>query len=189
MRAWRSGGWLAAARPVPSPNEEPRPAGGEVSLVVIHNISLPPDEFGGDWVERFFVNRLDPDAHPYFATIAGLRVSSHFYVRRSGEIVQFVDCDRRAWHAGQSAWHGRGNCNDYSVGVELEGCDTKPYEQVQYLALWTVMDALRERYPIRAVAGHCHVSPGRKTDPGSFFEWSGVRERYPDLELPPEESR
>lgn len=187
MTAWRSGGWLAAARAVPSPNEEARPAGSEVGLVLIHNISLPPDEFGGGWVEQFFVNRLDPDAHPYFATIAGLKVSSHFYVRRDGEIVQFVDCDRRAWHAGQSAWRGRGNCNDFSVGIELEGCDTKPYETAQYEALWRLLDALRERYPITAVAGHCHVSPGRKTDPGEHFDWAQVRERYPDLDLPPTE--
>lgn len=187
MTAWRSGGWLAAARAVPSPNEEARPAGSEVRLVVIHNISLPPDEFGGDWVEQFFVNRLDTNAHPYFATIAGLQVSSHFYVRRSGEIVQFVDCDRRAWHAGQSAWQGRGNCNDFSVGIELEGCDSKPYEAAQYESLWYLLDVLRERYPIAGVAGHCHVSPGRKTDPGAHFDWALVRARCPDLDLPPPE--
>lgn len=187
MTSWQNGGWLAAARILPSPNEEARPAGCAVSLVVIHNISLPPDQFGGEWVEDFFLNGLDPQAHPYFATIAGLRVSSHFYVRRSGEIVQFVDCDRRAWHAGQSAWQGRGNCNDYSVGIELEGCDSKPFEPAQYEALGELIDALRRRYPLTAIAGHCHVAPGRKTDPGPHFDWAGLRRRYPDLELPPAE--
>lgn len=187
MKCWESGGWLAGARRVSSPNEEPRPSGAQVTLLVIHSISLPPDQFGGDWVEDFFVNRLDPDAHPYFRSIAGLRVSAHFYVRRSGEIVQFVDCDRRAWHAGQSVWQGRGNCNDYSVGIELEGCDTKPFEAAQYASLCTLIDALRARYPIVAIAGHCHVSPGRKTDPGLHFDWAALRRRYPELELPPAE--
>ncbi|HZX32765.1 MAG TPA: 1,6-anhydro-N-acetylmuramyl-L-alanine amidase AmpD [Rhodocyclaceae bacterium] len=187
MTAWRSGGWLAAARAVPSPNEEARPAGSKISLVVIHYISLPPDQFGGNWVEQFFLNRLDPGAHPSFASLAGIKVSSHFYVRRNGEIVQFVDCDRRAWHAGQSAWQGRGNCNDYSVGIELEGCDSKPFEAAQYESLWRLLEALRERYPISGVAGHCHIAPGRKIDPGRHFNWSLVRERYPDLVLPPAE--
>jgi len=155
--------------------------------VVIHNISLPPDQFGGDWVERFFLNGLDPDAHPYFATIATIRVSAHFYVRRNGTVVQFVGCDRRAWHAGQSSWCGRGNCNDFSVGIELEGCDSRPFESAQYAALWDLLDALRARYPIAAVAGHSHVAPGRKTDPGPFFDWAAVRGRYPDLALPPPE--
>jgi AmpD protein len=138
-------------------------------------------------VERFFLNRLDPRAHPYFETIAQLQVSSHFYVRRSGEIVQFVDCDRRAWHAGQSAWLERANCNDYSVGIELEGCDSRPFEPAQYQSLWEIIDALRLRYPIEGVAGHCHVAPGRKTDPGPHFDWARVRTRYPDLALPPAE--
>lgn len=183
-KRWKTGGWLAGARHLPSPNEGARPPGTNVSLVVIHNISLPPDQFGGEWVESFFLNQLDPLAHPYFATIAGLQVSSHFYVRRSGEIVQFVDCDRRAWHAGQSIWQGQGNCNDYSVGIELEGCDSTPFESAQYDALWRVIDALRQRYPIRSIVGHCHVAPGRKTDPGPYFDWGRVLERYPGLELP-----
>lgn len=177
-------GWLPGVRHRPSPNHGERPAGGEVSLLVIHNISLPPDEFGGDAVERFFLNELDPNAHPYFATIAELRVSAHFFVRRDGEMVQFVACDRRAWHAGQSAWRGRGNCNDYSLGVELEGSDSQPFTPAQYAALWALIDALRERYPLRAVAGHCHVAPGRKTDPGPHFDWAALRARYPDLDLP-----
>lgn len=187
MKHWQADGWLAGVRHVLSPNQEERPPGSDVSLIVIHNISLPPEEFGGDWVEDLFVNRLDPQAHPYFATIAGLKVSSHFYVRRSGQIVQFVGCDRRAWHAGQSAWHGRGNCNDYSVGIELEGCDSRPFEAAQYEALWALIEALRGRYPIAAIAGHSHVAPGRKTDPGPHFDWAVVRQRYPAFELPPAE--
>ena len=122
---WQADGWLDGVRWLPSPNFGERPAGEAVSLVVIHNISLPPDEFGGEWVEDFFLNRLDPAAHPYFATIADLQVSAHFYVRRDGRVIQFVGCDRRAWHAGQSCWCERANCNDYSVGIELEGADSQ----------------------------------------------------------------
>lgn len=187
MKTWQSDGWLARAHRLPSPNYGERPPAATVTLIVIHNISLPPDEFGGNWVEDFFLNRLDPLAHPYFATIAGLQVSSHFYLRRTGEIVQFVGCDRRAWHAGQSTWRGLGNCNDYSVGIELEGSDSSPFEPAQYEALWQVIDALRGRYPIEAIAGHCHVSPGRKTDPGPHFDWGAVGARYPSLALPPAE--
>jgi AmpD protein len=187
VKRWQADGWLADVRHVLSPNQGARPAGTAVSLVVVHNISLPPGEFGGEWVENFFVNRLDPQAHPYFATIAGLEVSSHFYVRRSGRIVQFVGCDRRAWHAGRSAWQGRENCNDYSVGIELEGCDDLPFEAAQYEALWNLIDALRGRYPISAIAGHSDVASGRKTDPGPYFDWAAVRERYPTLDLPPAE--
>lgn len=154
--------------------------------MVIHNISLPPDDFSGDAIERFFVNRLDPAAHPYFATIAELQVSTHFYIRRSGRVVQFVACDRRAWHAGQSCWVGVENCNDYSVGIELQGNDFEPYTEAQYESLWAVVDALRIRYPIDALAGHCHIAPGRKTDPGPSFDWAAVRQRYGMLNLPPE---
>lgn len=147
---------------------------------------MPPDEFGGDWVETFFLNRLDPQAHPYFASIAEVRVSAHFYVRRDGRIVQFVGCDRRAWHAGASSWCGRDNCNDYSVGIELEGSDLQPFESAQYVALWSLLDALLLRYPIGAIVGHSDIAPGRKTDPGPFFEWPLVRQRYPGLSLPSE---
>jgi len=185
MSPWRDGGWLAGTERLPSPNFGLRPP-GDVSLVVIHNISLPPDEFGGDWVEDFFLNQLDAAAHPYFATIADVQVSAHFYVRRDGRVIQFVDCDQRAWHAGASNWCGRDNCNDYSVGIELEGSDTQPFESAQYAALWALLDALRLRYPITAVVGHSDVAPGRKTDPGSCFDWGAVRQRYPDLALPPE---
>lgn len=188
MSEWLPGGWLAGVRHLPSPNAGERPAGCEVGLAVIHNISLPPDEFGGAWVEDFFLNRLDPAAHPYFATIAGLRVSAHFYVRRDGEVVQLVGCDRRAWHAGQSSWRGRGNCNDWSVGIELEGCDSRPFEPAQYESLWRLLAALCRRYPLAAAAGHSHVAPGRKSDPGPHFDWAALRARFPGLELPPEEA-
>ena len=186
MMIWSDGGWLEGVNWLASPNHGERPTGAEVSLVVIHNISLPPDEFGGDWVEDFFLNRLDAAVHPYFSTISGLQVSAHFYVRRDGRIVQFVSCDHRAWHAGQSIWRGRENCNDYSVGIELEGSDFQPYLPAQYEALWSLLDALRQRYPIAAIAGHCHVAPGRKTDPGPHFDWAALRARYGELDLPTE---
>lgn len=185
MMRWEDGGWLAGVTRLPSPNFGERPA-GPVSLVVLHNISLPPDEFGGDWVEKFFLNQLDPTAHPYFATIADVQVSAHFYVRRDGRVVQFVACDQRAWHAGHSSWAGRENCNDYSVGIELEGSDTQAFTARQYRALWRLLDALQQRYPIEAVAGHSHVAPGRKTDPGPYFDWPLLRTRYPKLSLPAE---
>lgn len=184
---WRADGWLEGVTWLPSPNFGERPA-GEVSLVVVHNISLPPDEFGGDWVEAFFLNQLDPQAHSYFATIADVQVSAHFYVRRDGRITQFVGCDQRAWHAGNSQWCERGNCNDYSVGIELEGSDTQPFTVAQYAALWGLIDSLRQRYPIAAIAGHSDIAPGRKTDPGPYFDWAEVRSRYPGLLLPPEVS-
>jgi len=182
---WSPEGWLAGVTRLASPNFGERPA-GEVSLVVIHNISLPPDEFAGDWVEKFFLNQLDPQAHPYFATIAGLQVSAHFYVRRDGRIIQFVAGDRRAWHAGRSCWRGRDNCNDYSLGIELEGSDTQAFTAAQYDALWQLLDAAVARYPITAIAGHSDVAPGRKTDPGPCFDWAAVRARYPALDLPAE---
>lgn len=169
------GGWIARARRVVSPNAGERPAGVPVTLVVIHNISLPPGRFGGDAIERLFTNRLDASAHPYFTGIAGLRVSAHFLVRRDGQLVQFVDCDRRAWHAGVSRWRGRDGCNDFSIGIELEGTDTRPYTARQYARLGTLVRTLRLRYPIVDVAGHCDVAPGRKTDPGSAFDWTRFR--------------
>ena len=186
MRPWQGGGWLAGVRHVFSPNYGERPTPGEVSLAVIHNISLPPDQFGGDWVARFFANQLDPTAHPYFAEIAAQQVSAHFYVRRDGAVTQFVDCDKRAWHAGRSAWKGRENCNDYSVGIELEGCDSQGFSAAQYAALDELLAALLARYPLVALAGHCHVAPGRKSDPGTHFDWPALRRRYPQLALPAE---
>ena len=164
-------GYVRTARQVPSPNRDARPA-GEVSLVVIHGISLPPGAFGGDGVERLFTNTLDPDADPSYATLAGLRVSAHFLIRRDGELVQFVSCDDRAWHAGVSSWRGRERCNDFSVGIELEGTDDLPYEAAQYDCLASLLQALKRRYPaIAAAAGHSDVAPGRKTDPGPAFDW------------------
>ena len=183
MPGWQ-GGWWTGARRVESPNFGPRPEGSQVSLVVLHNISLPPDQFGGPHVEQFFTNRLDPAGHPYFATIADVQVSAHFFVRREGEVVQFVSGDARAWHAGLSAWQGRGNCNDYSIGIELEGCDTRPFAPAQYAALWPLLEAIRLAYPVTAVAGHEHVAPGRKTDPGPHFDWRELARRFPGLELP-----
>jgi len=181
---WSGDGWLEGVRRVNSPNFGIRPAATEVSLVVIHNISLPPGEFGGDAVERLFTNRLDPMAHPYFAAIAGLQVSSHFFLRRDGEAVQFVSVDGRAWHAGASCWRGQQECNDFSVGIELEGTDDTPYTALQYKRLKTLMQALCRCYPIREVAGHCHVAPGRKTDPGPLFDWDFLKKHFPGLVFP-----
>jgi AmpD protein len=143
---------------------------------VIHSISLPPGEFGGDAVERLFTNRLDWDAHPYYGRIRGLQVSAHFLVRRSGERVQFVSCDDRAWHAGQSRWRGRENCNDWSIGIELEGLEGDRFEPAQYRALAVLMRALQRRYPIAEAVGHEHVAPGRKADPGPGFDWARLRQ-------------
>ena len=185
---WRPGGWLTGARRLVSPNQGERPPGSGVSLIVVHAISLPPEQFGGDCVEKFFLNRLDHRAHPYFATIEGVEVSAHFYVRRSGRMVQFVGCDRRAWHAGQSVWQGRENCNDYSVGIELEGSDCQPFTAAQYESLGLLIDALRRRYPIAGIVGHADVAPGRKTDPGPFFDWAVLRRRYPGLVSAPEKA-
>ncbi len=167
-------GWYAGARREPSPNFDARPPGTAVDLAVVHNISLPPHQFGGEFVADLFLNRLDPLAHPFFATLAGVRVSSHFYIRRTGEIVQFVSCDGRAWHAGQSRWRGRERCNDFSVGIELEGSDLVPFRDAQYLALDRLLRAVRRQYPVRAVTGHSDIAPGRKTDPGPFFDWTRV---------------
>ncbi len=166
-----SGGWWSAATPRTSPNFGPRPAGTAVSLAVIHSISLPPGDYGGDSIERLFTNRLDWDAHPYFAQIRGLEVSSHFLIRRGGQLLQFVSCDERAWHAGASSWRGRENCNDHSVGIELEGLEGQGFESAQYAALVTLLDALAAHYPIDGVAGHEHIAPGRKFDPGPGFDW------------------
>jgi AmpD protein len=179
-----TGGWLEGIRRVPSPNCDDRPEGEAVSLIVIHAISLPPARFGGGDVERLFTNTLDPDAHPYFASIQSLRVSSHFLIRRDGEILQFVSCDRRAWHAGASRWQGRRACNDFSIGIELEGCDEIPFEDPQYDRIIDLASFLAAHYPIVALAGHADIAPGRKTDPGPCFAWpriarAGVPPRAP----------
>ena len=160
---------------LPSPNEDARPAGAAAELLVVHCISLPPGQFGGPWVADLFLNRLDPGAHPYFATVAHLRVSAHFLVRRDGTALQFVSCLRRAWHAGQSRWRGRERCNDFSLGVELEGVDDGSYTDAQYHALGRLANALREACPLVEAAGHADIAPGRKTDPGPGFDWSRLR--------------
>jgi AmpD protein len=165
------GGWYRFARREASPNFGPRPAGAQVDLVVVHSISLPPGEYGGDEVRQLFTNTLDWDAHPYFRTIRGVQVSAHFFIRRNGELWQFVSCDDRAWHAGASRWRGRDNCNDDSVGIELEGLEGLAFEPAQYEALAAVCAAIGQRYPVRHIAGHEHIAPGRKQDPGPGFDW------------------
>lgn len=175
--AWRldAEGWLSGARRVPSPNQDPRPDGEAISLVVVHNISLPPGKFGGPGVEQFFTNRLDPAEHPYYADIQDLRVSAHFFIRRDGELVQFVPCGARAWHAGASSWQGRERCNDFSIGIELEGTDEQPFTEIQYQVLNDLLQLLQAVYPIQGVAGHSDIAPGRKTDPGPCFDWARVK--------------
>jgi len=187
---WREG-WLDGARRCESPNFGPRPEGMAIDLALIHSISLPPGEYGGDAIERLFTNRLDWDAHAYFQQIRGLEVSAHFLVRRDGELVQFVSCDARAWHAGASVWHGRSECNDFSIGIELEGLEGERFDASQYVALAALIDALKARYPIAAVVGHEHVAPGRKNDPGPGFDWVRLRsmvtlvdQYFPDADLP-----
>lgn len=169
------GGWYRFARHQPSPNFGPRPAGAKVDLIVLHSISLPPGQYGGDEVLALFDNRLDWDAHPYFAQIRGLQVSAHFYIRRQGELWQFVDCDARAWHAGRSHWRGRDECNDDSIGIELEGIEGGPFEAAQYDSLISLCAAIAQRQPIHHVAGHEHVAPGRKQDPGPGFDWRALQ--------------
>ncbi|MBV8122465.1 MAG: 1,6-anhydro-N-acetylmuramyl-L-alanine amidase AmpD [Burkholderiaceae bacterium] len=170
-------GWLDRARRIASPNFGSRPSAERPSLVVLHSISLPPGVYGGDAIERLFTNRLDPRAHPYFEALEGLQVSAHFLVRRDGELLQFVSCLDRAWHAGRSSFQGRDNCNDYSIGIELEGLEGERFEPAQYEALAGLLLALREIYPIAAVVGHEHVAPGRKVDPGPGFAWGELLAR------------
>ena len=157
---------------VESPNCDERPAGTEVTLVVVHSISLPPGEYGGDAVERFFTNRLDPAGHPYFQGIHSSKVSSHYLIRRDGEVVQFVAPEKRAWHAGVSSWRGRERCNDFSIGIELEGTDDSAFEDAQYRAAVEIIRSLKKNFPLRDIAAHSDVAPGRKTDPGARFDWS-----------------
>ena len=167
-------GWMTPARHCCSPNFGSRPAGVDISLLVIHNISLPPGQFGNGWVEKFFTNQLDPSAHPYFATIASMQVSSHVLISRTGELVQFVSFNDRAWHAGRSCFAGIDECNDYGIGIELEGTDTLAYTDEQYQALACVTEALLDYFPaltLARITGHCDIAPGRKTDPGEAFDW------------------
>ena len=168
-------GSIRAARQIPSPNCDARPLETAITLLVVHNISLPPGKFGGNAIVRLFTNRLDPAEHPYYRTIAKLRVSAHFLIRRNGALIQFVPCALRAWHAGVSRWRGRPRCNDFSIGIELEGTDELAYESAQYATLARLTRALRRRYPIADVVGHQDIAPGRKTDPGRAFDWTRYR--------------
>jgi AmpD protein len=168
---WR-GGWLGQARHCPSPNFGPRPGGAAIDLIVVHSISLPPGVFGGPEVEQLFTNQLDWDAHPYFEQIRGMQVSSHFLIRRDGELVQFVSTIDRAWHAGASEWCGRHDCNDFSIGVELEGLEGDLFDVAQYQRLAQLCAWLRQHHQIQHIAGHEHIAPGRKQDPGPGFNWA-----------------
>lgn len=176
-------GWLVDADRVPSPNVDERPEGAVADLVVIHNISLPPGRYGTGCVRALFTNSLDPGLHPFLEQVAAARVSAHLLIERDGRVIQFAPFDRRAWHAGASSFEGRSRCNDFSIGIELEGSDFEPFADAQYRALDRVVAALCERYPVRAVVGHSDIAAGRKTDPGPFFDWdrlalpAGVKRR------------
>lgn len=172
-------GWCEQARRVPSPHHNERASPDDISLLVVHGISLPPGQFGGPWINDLFLGRLDPEAHPYFAEIQGLRVSAHCLIRRDGELVQYVPFGARAWHAGVSSWEGREACNDFSIGIELEGTDELPYDDAQYEVLASLTRAISSHYPAisaERIVGHCDIAPGRKTDPGSSFEWLRYRQ-------------
>lgn len=172
-------GWCQQARRVPSPHHNERAAPDDISLLVVHGISLPPGEFGGPFIDDLFMGRLDPEAHPYFAGIHQLRVSAHCLIRRDGELVQYVPFGARAWHAGVSSWQGREACNDFSIGIELEGTDEIPYTEAQYRPLAGLTRAISERYPSithEKIVGHCDIAPGRKTDPGASFQWDYYRQ-------------
>jgi AmpD protein len=177
MRIDTNTGLLDAADQVPSPNQDDRPPGAEPELIVVHSISLPPGEFGGPHIQELFTNSLDPAAHPYFATIADMRVSAHLLIRRDGSLLQFVPFGRRAWHAGMSCYQGREQCNDFSIGIELEGTDEGEYDACQYEVLVDVIESLCEAYPRLSparIAAHSDIAPGRKTDPGPGFDWQRV---------------
>jgi AmpD protein len=168
-------GLVEGVRFIPSPNRDERPAGGAIDLLVIHYVSLPPGEFGGAGIVDLFTNRLQPNAHPSYAAIAGVKVSAHFLIRRDGGLIQFVPCAKRAWHAGKSSWKGKTRCNDFSIGIEMEGTGEVPFTAAQYRRLATLTRVLQARYPIRDIAGHSDVAPGRKTDPGPYFDWVRYR--------------
>jgi AmpD protein len=170
-------GWLAAGHRVVSPNHDARPAGCAIELIVIHNISLPPGMFDGNAVTELFTNQLDWDAHPYYQGIRGIKVSAHFFIRRDGSLIQFVPCTQRAWHAGVSSWQGCERCNDFSIGIELEGTDELPFTDAQYATLIPLVRQLKKTYPIRDVVGHSDIAPGRKTDPGPCFDWPRLHEQ------------
>jgi N-acetyl-anhydromuramoyl-L-alanine amidase len=174
---WHPDGWWSGASWRPSPNVGARPEGVDATLAIVHSISLPPGVFRGDAVERLFTNRLDCDAHPYFDGLRGLQVSAHFFVRRSGRVIQFAATTRRAWHAGVSQWRGRGNCNDWSIGIELEGLEGGRFEVAQYHSLACLLQVLVRHHPIGEVVGHEDVAPGRKSDPGAGFDWVQLARR------------
>jgi AmpD protein len=167
-------GFASHAQVVLSPNQDARPADTQISLIVIHNISLPPGQYGGDGILALFSNQLNPAEHPYYQEIHTLRVSSHFLIRRDGSLIQFVSCLQRAWHAGVSSWQGRERCNDFSIGIELEGSDFDAFEDAQYTQLNLLLHALKAAFPIQGITGHSDIAPGRKTDPGPFFAWERV---------------
>ena len=172
--AWHQG-WYAFARACASPNFGPRPPDTRVGLLVLHSISLPPGQYGGDAVRQLFTNQLDWNAHPYFKQIEGLQVSAHFFIQRGGELWQFVSCDNRAWHAGRSSHQGRDNCNDFSIGIELEGLEGDRFEPAQYDTLYALLPAIASQYPVQHIAGHEHIAPGRKMDPGAGFDWDALQ--------------
>lgn len=175
MPLWQDG-WYRFASRQPCPNFNARPAGAVLDLIVLHSISLPPGQYQGDAVPRLFNNQLDWNLHPYFKSIEGLQVSAHFFIRRQGELLQFVSCDERAWHAGLSQYRGRGNCNDDSIGIELEGFEGDRFEDSQYETLASLCAALLQRYPVAHIAGHEHVAPGRKADPGPGLDWPRLQQ-------------
>jgi N-acetyl-anhydromuramoyl-L-alanine amidase len=168
-------GYCTQATQIASPNYDARPEGSTIALIVVHNISLPPQQYGGNGIVELFTNQLNPDEHPYYAEIHHLKVSSHFLIRRDGTLMQFVSCLDRAWHAGVSQWQGRERCNDFSIGIELEGSDFDAFEAGQYHTLNQLISSLKARYNIEAIVGHADIAPGRKTDPGPYFDWSLVK--------------
>lgn len=171
MSACWSKGWYRFAKHVASSNFEPRPKGFSTDLLVMHSISLPPGQFSGNAIEQFFTNTLDHDSHPYYDQLRGVKVSAHFLIRRGGELIQFVSCDQRAWHAGVSTHAGRSNCNDFSIGIELEGLEGDSFSAYQYESLISLLPALLSQYPISCIVGHEHIAPERKKDPGEGFDW------------------
>lgn len=174
MQIDKQTGLISAIKYQPSPNQDKRPDSDDITGIVIHNISLPPGDFGGGWIDDLFLNKLDPNAHPYFENIADVKVSAHLLIRRGGEVIQYVPFQQRAWHAGISSWDGREKCNDFTIGIELEGCDDQTFESLQYQQLASIINALCDTYPKlnhQQIKGHQDISPGRKTDPGPCFDW------------------
>lgn len=167
-------GWIESAKHIVSPNFDARPDSCAVDMIVIHNISLPPNQYGGHGIIQLFTNQLNPDEHPYYAEIYTRKVSAHFLIRRDGQLIQFVSCLQRAWHAGVSEWKGRERCNDFSVGIELEGCDTEAFEQNQYKTLRLLIESIKANFPIAHIVGHSDIAPNRKTDPGPYFDWTMI---------------